>query len=149
MFGVFNSQLLFRTLKLMSLKLIRLIHLPRGLSYNQVRITSHKKNGVVQQIIHKDKRAKSYLHHLFPPTRSQAHGRSLHNKDRPSLTKLNALINKAFFRRCAFMLMACNLGTYGNLMYNLMYISSFYFFYLIYCIIFSHNCKAQSISNTI
>ena len=40
------------------------------------------------------------------------------------------------------MLIACNFGTYGNLMYNLIYIPSFSFFYLIYCIISSHNCKA-------
>ena len=38
--------------------------------------------------------------------------------------KLNAL-NEVFFRRCAFILMACNLGTYGNSMYDLIYISSF------------------------
>ena len=33
----------------------------------------------------KIKEPESRLCHLVPPTRSQAHGRSLHNKDRPSL----------------------------------------------------------------
>ena len=149
MFGAFNSQLLFRTLKLTSLKLIRLILLPRGLSYYRVRITSHKKNGVVQQIIHKDKRAQVLSSPSFS-TDSVAGAQPLPPQQRQTIPyKLIALINKTFFWQCAFMLMACNLGTYGYLMYNLMYISSFYFFYLIYCIISSHNCKAQSISNTI
>ena len=53
----------------------------------------------------KIKEHESRLRHLVPPTRSQ----------------------EAFLRRFAFMLMACNVGTYGNLMYNLIYISSFSF----------------------
>ena len=64
------------------------------------------------------------LRHLVPPTRLQAHGRSLRNKNRPSLISCKSeRFKRSFFRRCAFMLMACNLGTYGNSMYNL--ISSF------------------------
>ena len=74
----------------------------------------------------KIKEPESRLRHLVPPTRSQAHGRSLRKKtDHPLLVANLNLLNEAFFQRCAFMLMACNLGTYGSLMYNLIYISSF------------------------
>ena len=74
----------------------------------------------------KIKEPESGLRYLVPPTRSQAHGRSLRNKDRPSLISCKTeRFKRSFFRRCAFMLMACNLGTYGNSMYKLIYISSF------------------------
>ena len=57
---------------------------------------------------------------------SVAGARPLLSQQRQAIpyTLPNAL-NEAFFRRCAFMLVACNLGTYGNSMYNLIYISSF------------------------
>ena len=66
----------------------------------------------------KIKEPESRLRHLVPPTRSQAHGRSLRDKDRPSLIscRTERFQGSFFFRRCAFMLMACNFGTYGNLM---------------------------------
>ena len=74
----------------------------------------------------KIKEPESRLRHLVPPTRSQAHGRSLRKKtDHPLLVANLNVLNEAFFQPCAFMLMAYNLGTYGNLMYNLIYISSF------------------------
>ena len=47
----------------------------------------------------------SRLRHLVPPTRSQAHGRSLRKKtDHPLLVANLNLLNEAFFQRCAFML---------------------------------------------
>ena len=75
----------------------------------------------------KIKEPESRLRHLVPPTRSQALGSAAPFETKTDhllqVTKLNAL-NEAFLRRCAFMPMACNLGNYGNLMYNLI-VSSF------------------------
>ena len=80
----------------MSLKLIRLIHLPRGLSYNQVRITSHKKNGVVQQIIHKDKRAQVLSSPSFS-TDSVAGARPLPPQQRQTIPYKTERFNKQSF----------------------------------------------------
>ena len=44
-----------------------------------------KRMELCSKLFTKIKELKSRLRHLVPPTRSQAHGRSLRNKDRPSL----------------------------------------------------------------
>ena len=45
-----------------------------------------KRMELCSKLFTKIKELKSRLCHLVPPTRSQAHGRSLRNKDRPYLT---------------------------------------------------------------
>ena len=67
----------------------------------------------------------SRLRNLVPPARSQALGRSVRNKDRPSLMSCKTEHSKFFSGDVQFKLTACNLGTYGNSFYFLIYISSF------------------------
>ena len=82
--------------------------LPRGLSYYRVSLHTGRME-LCSKLFTKIKEPESRLRHLVPPTRSQAHGRSLRNKDRPSLIRCKTeRFKRSFFRRCAFMLMACN-----------------------------------------
>ena len=105
-----------RTLRIIFLAL----HYQQALATNGCVPLHTRRMELFSKLFTKIKEPESRLRHLVPPTRSQAHGRSLHYKDSHPLqvANLNAL-NEAFFRRCAFMLMACKLRTYANLMYNL------------------------------
>ena len=103
----------------------------RALHYQEALVTTGRvslharRMELCSKLFTKIKEPESRLCLLVPPTRSKAHGRSLRNKDRPFLISCKTeRFKRSFFRRCAFMLMACNLGTYGNSMYELIYISS-------------------------
>ena len=68
---------------------------PRGLSYYWVSLHTRRME-LCSKLFTKIKEPESRLRHLVPPTRSQAHGRSLRNKDRPSLISCKTEFKRSF-----------------------------------------------------